>query len=162
MCNQLHDEILAFRGVLYSVQTQLDLLNDFVGFTACPSTTYIDITQNTRIIFSRTITNIGHAYNPSNGSFICPRHGLYLSTIAVWCNQNDIGRIDLIKGDDEIVIRAVAIAGVDTMEGASNTVVLECRAREEIWLKAGSNGRLETLQPSPQTTFSGMVLRYLE
>ena len=56
----------------------------------------------------------------------------------------------------------MAIAGVDTMEGASNTVVLECRAREEIWLKAGSNGRLETLQPSPQTTFSGMVLRYLE
>ena len=98
--HQLHEEIQAQRGALSSVQAQLDLQNDLVGFTVCPSTPDTNLTLNTRIIFDRTITNIGNAYNPSTGSFICPRHGLYQFTIAVYCFINDTGLVDLMKGNE--------------------------------------------------------------
>ena len=162
--HQLHEKIQVLDSALSTVQAQLDVLNDVVGFTAYPSSQTTSLTPNTRIIFDKTITNIGNAYNPSNGSFICPRHGLYQFTIAVWCDIHDTGQIDLLKGD-ELEIRAVARSdGGNTLEGGGNTVILECGAWDEIWLRAGTanGGRLTTSQEHPQTTFSGMVIRFLE
>ena len=154
-------EIHTLKSVLYTLQTQL--IDDFVAFTAFPNdtspSTYLNLNQ--RLIFNGLITNIGNAYNPISGSFVCRRHGIYQFSLSLWSKAGNDAKVELVKGNEVIMIVVVRANGGSTNEHGGNNVIIECHAGEDVWLRSGvSNGELHTDPSHKQNTFSGMVIRY--
>ena len=161
LIQQLYQEMQAMKAVLHTVQSQF--IDGFVAFTAFPNVTsyYTYLTLNRRLIFNGVITNIGNAYDPIIGSFVCPQHGIYQFTLSMWSRAGNDAKVELMKGNEVILIVVVRANGGPTNEHSGNSVIIECHAEEDVWLRSGtSNGELQTVPTHRQNTFSGMVLRY--
>ena len=125
-------------GMLQAEIAQLrELINrktEFVSFTANPSVPDLRVFDGERIIFNVTHNNIGHAYNPSNGAFVCPRHGLYMFNLNLYVREGIATGVALYK-EDQVVMRVHAWAREITRAHSGNTITVECLAGESLCLK---------------------------
>ena len=158
---QLYQEMQVMKAALHTVQSKC--IDDFVAFTAYINVAshYTSVTLDQRLIFNGVVTNIGNAYNQTSGSFVCPRHGIYQFTLSLWSEAGHDAKVELVKGIWGIMIVDVRANGGSTNEHGGNSVIIECQANEQVWLRGkASNGELHTHPAYKQNTFSGMLIRY--
>ena len=162
-------------GVLQAEIAQLRELisrkTEFVSFTANPSVPDLRVLDGERIIFDATLNNIGQAYTPSNGSFVCPRHGIYLFNLNLWVKEGTTASVVLYK-ENQVVMRATAWAQEIFRAHSGNTITVECLAGETLWFKAAQNGYIHTGYSNDdnrpeyterrQSSWTGLAIRYLD
>ena len=175
---QCENKLDIMMNLLLQQQTEIinlrELINrktEYVSFTANPSVSDLTTVNGERIIFNLTLNNIGQAYNPENGSFVCPRHGIYLFILNLYVKEGITTSVALYK-DNQVVMRALAWAREIFRAHSGNTITVECLAGENLWLQATDNGRLHSgyspddnwkaARARRQTSWTGLALRYLD
>ena len=90
---------------------------------------------NAIVQFPVVITNIGGAYDKNTGIFQCPHKGIYLITVSVLSQSNQIGLVHIMKNGRKLV--STWAHGRQGSHGHStNLVVVECVVGEKIWIQA--------------------------
>ncbi|XP_061188592.1 complement C1q-like protein 2 isoform X1 [Saccostrea echinata] len=110
--------------------------------------------------FSHVITNLGNHYNPTDGIFIAPVHGLYMFHWTMNCfttGSNYCGTSLMINGSGKGQIYSGEDAGSYYHTG-SNSVIVEVQAGDHVWIETNtwSNVRIHTW-----SSFSGFLMSML-
>ena len=115
------------------------------------------------VIYNRTVTNIGSAYNPVNGIFTAPRSGTYLfmwnSMVnggASWKSKCDLYLIKNGRGLRVQIAKSEVPANTQSSSSSSMSTVLELVAGDTIWVHAGySNIPCDSLYGGNRQYFTG-------
>ena len=107
------------------------------------------------VIFDVIVTNIGNNYLAETSTYVCPRQGIYLFSVTI-LNLTGYEMIaDLMYGDKRL---GTARAENDNYNQATVTVVTECAAGEQVWVKSnGDNYYVHHYRNA--NSFSGYLLR---
>ena len=130
-----------------------------VVFTARVKPSYQDIAPWSTIVFSDVETNIGNAYNPTNGEFTAPRAGTYVFFGHVLsASRKEIETVLTINGDQKLWFYA---AGASTYHGSgSNLLAVHLNTGDKVrMLKHGPYGTQPFYIHNVFSTFSGFLLR---
>ncbi|KAK3097143.1 hypothetical protein FSP39_006768 [Pinctada imbricata] len=101
-----------------------------IYFSATLSSTFITTKSSDILVYNNVITNKGNGYNPSNGTFVCPRDGTYLIAYSVLNKrQNTLHAYLRINGSDKI--KAVA-RGDHTFTSAERVSIHELRKGDQV------------------------------
>jgi hypothetical protein len=126
-----------------------------VGFTALVNKPLANLTVNQVIKFDHAITNVGGAYVPRTGQFICPLNGLYqfaASIVSKGSGKNV--EIEIVREGKLLVkIHATGYAH-DT---GSQIVIIHCIEGQKVWVRhhAGTNSKATV---AANSYFSGHLI----
>ncbi|XP_061188888.1 complement C1q-like protein 2 [Saccostrea echinata] len=110
--------------------------------------------------FPTVITNVGNHYNPTDGIFIAPVHGLYLFYWTMQCYHSGSAHCSTaLKIDNSLKgkIRSGENAGSYYHTG-SNTVIVEVEAGEHVWIE---NVHYSNADIYAYSSFGGTLLSIL-
>lgn len=111
------------------------------------------------IIFPQVISNVGEAYNASNGVFTAPHCGVYVFTFFLaLTNRREIKGILVVNGSPKVgtyVKQRLSSA----YTSAGNCAVFPLVQGETVWVKHTSGTSLWTQPDAPISTFSGFSLQ---
>ena len=127
-----------------------------IGFTASVSSGSSSWTGST-LVFPTVITNVGNAYNSSDGVFTAPRAGVYVFFVNVQSYNTQSIYMDIVlNGATKVRTMAYSIGGNDNYEAGPNLAVLFLQTGDRVWVKkyAGQGYHHE----GPVTTFSGFLI----
>ena len=101
--NQMIDNLQA---IMITKETRLDALtnnmvmqNKSVAFHATRKGSRFGLKSGKTLVFNTVSVNIGSAYHPSNGSFVCPLSGLYHFSLHAICRWASPHRVHLNSAD---------------------------------------------------------------
>lgn len=87
-------------------------------------------------MFPEVITNVGNAYNPSNGVFTAPIGGDYVFFVNVQSYDTNSVYVDIVmNGVSKVRTMAYSYNGYDRDEAGPNLVVLTLQKEDRVWVK---------------------------
>ncbi|XP_059208068.1 complement C1q-like protein 2 [Centropristis striata] len=110
---------------------------------------------DTTLKYSKVITNIGNAYNPSTGFFTAPVRGVYYFLFTMGGSRTGYMGVKVYKNNQRIMWNHEYKTG--NWKYMTNSVVLELMAGDEIHLVLPSEYSLHD-GANNQNTFSGSLL----
>jgi len=126
-----------------------------IAFQAAKVARQTSIGTNQNILFEHVSLNLGNGFHPQHGIFIVPRSGIYVITASL-LHENQPG----IYFHGAIVHQGNVIAKIDCTldwEQASQTVLIEARAGDEIWVRNVGPSN-ENIYGDYFSTFAGYLL----
>ncbi|XP_062386571.1 complement C1q-like protein 2 [Sardina pilchardus] len=112
------------------------------------------------VLFKRILTNIGDAYNPNTGIFTAPVSGVYYFSFTAFAHMQSssiLAGTALYKNGKLVVSVHELHQGEDNHEYASNSAVLELKAKDTVYIHL-EEGRMVYDDYKGRTTFAGFLL----
>ncbi|XP_063420875.1 complement C1q-like protein 2 [Mytilus trossulus] len=112
---------------------------------------------HTPIEFDRIITNVGNAYDSSDGHFIAPIKGLYLISVSIMNVEGHEEYTEIVRNGVQYV---AMYSDDDDYSMASQTIVVLLETGDKVWVRKLFGGSATILgHPNePYNTFSGVLL----
>ena len=108
-----------------------------------------------QVEFPVVLTNIGGAYNPTTGDFMCPISGTYMFAVSLMSGHQALGAASITVDDERKV--SARPDGRDAAHGhSSNMLVTACTQGQRVWVQA-FGWRLYD-DSRNHGTFSGMLI----
>ncbi|XP_062606053.1 complement C1q-like protein 2 [Saccostrea cucullata] len=110
--------------------------------------------------FSHVITNLGNHYNPTDGIFIAPVHGLYMFHWTMNCytsGSSHCGTSLMINGAEKVAIFS-GEDGSGYHHTGSNSAILEVQEGDHVWIQTRSWSNVRIYDWS---SFSGCLMSIL-
>ena len=107
-----------------------------IAFTASISKSIASFGTGATIIWDSVITNEGNAYNGYTGIFSCSEDGLYAFNWNLMSGSNGQECIGTITHNGRKILAANAQENGSAWEMASNSIVLQLRKGDRIWIAA--------------------------
>ncbi|XP_060591707.1 complement C1q tumor necrosis factor-related protein 3-like isoform X3 [Ruditapes philippinarum] len=115
------------------------------------------LTAGQVIVFDTVQTNIGNAYDNLQGKFTCPVNGAYHFTVSILSHVNHLLEA-FIKHEGTSVAGLYTIgAGPGSDDQSSNSVVVHCRAGQQVWVESQNNYLINGEQVG-FTLFTGFLI----
>lgn len=105
-------------------------------------------------MFRRVITDIGGYYNRHDGSFQCPKAGLYLFSVTLEGYNTRTVKGHLMKNSVAQAVIYSTMGSANHYQSASATLVLWLKAGDTVWVK-GERG----MQYHHPSYFTGLYVR---
>jgi hypothetical protein len=105
--------------------------------------------------FSNVVLNIGNAFDSSTGIFTAPRSGIYLFSVVVSSQDNDLLIVKIMQNYYQI---GLAMAGDESHATGSFTVVSYLSVGDRIWVETSSYGEDKIYIRSHYTQFVGVQI----
>ncbi|XP_028831622.1 cerebellin 11 [Denticeps clupeoides] len=113
--------------------------------------------DESNLVFSKILTNIGNAYNPNTGVFTAPVKGVYYFRYSGYGYAgNDMG-LSIFKGSQRMV-SSYEHRSADSNDNVSNGVVLELDVGDVVYARLWINTWVFTDSRYDYCTFSGFLL----
>ncbi|XP_048770953.2 complement C1q-like protein 2 [Ostrea edulis] len=128
-----------------------------IAFSAAQSGPISGISIGYILKFDKVITNLGNHYNPTDGIFIAPVHGLYMFHWTMNCynsGSNHCGTSLRVNS----ALKGRIYSGEDGSgfyHTGSNTVIVEVQAGQHVWIQTSNWGNVYM---RPWSSFSGSLL----
>ena len=152
-------------GELLTTFSGFKLFNEYsrsaVAFTAVMSKDHIWVAKDSTLIFDKVITNVGEAYIPLVGFFICPDSDVYLFS---WSAVSSIGgyHLDLTVDDVPVKQNLFSVQTAATTTGNSGTstmaVILKCSPQKRMQIMSSVATIKNTLYIAGGTSFSAFKI----
>ncbi|XP_030644613.1 complement C1q tumor necrosis factor-related protein 3-like [Chanos chanos] len=115
--------------------------------------------QETTLIHSRALTNVGDAYDPASGIFTAPVKGVYYFTFTTyaWAKEADIG-VSLYKNHQQVLLVWEFQDKGDNEDFASNSATLLLEKGDTVYMRLPSGLQVTSNQNTNLSTFSGFLL----
>lgn len=112
---------------------------------------------HTPIEFDRILTNVGNAYDSSDGHFIAPIRGLYLMSVSIMNVEDHEEHTEIVRNGVQLV---AMYSDDDDYSMASQTIVVLLETGDKVWVRRLFGGSATILgKPNePYNTFSGVLL----
>ena len=115
--------------------------NAVYGFTAARADTgdenlWETINTGSIITFSKVITNIGSAYDPSNSHFTCPVKGMYVFMITMFSGDGHLATYAELSVDGKTHPTARAHGTDGIYDQGTQSVVIECNIGQKVYVQA--------------------------
>ena len=146
--------MILYRGVSFFIVDKQK-----VAFRAYPSKNLQNIPKHTKIVFGSVQTNIGNAYFPASGMFLCPDSAVYVFS---WTIRSAVSgtRVEarLVRQGSEHKVGPTT--PVPSSPTSSTTSVVQCEPGVGIWVQAVGwpEGNPVNAFHGLWTTFSGFRL----
>ena len=108
------------------------------------------------VIFDVIVTNIGNNYQAGTSMYVCPRQGIYVFSLALFNHHAYYMKANLMCGDKNLATAWAFNANKHNNQG-SVTVVTECAAGEQVWVRSYGSRRANGYRNS--NIFSGFLLQ---
>jgi hypothetical protein len=118
-----------------------DATAGYAAFSAVMTSNLTVTTSGTVFVYDKVISNIGGAYNPTTGEFVCPDDGFYAFTWSATANFGDTGN-DLHM--DYTIITYIYLTyqtssdATGTTGTSTRTVIKQCSAGSVVWIGGGT------------------------
>jgi len=112
------------------------------------------VTEHTDIVFDRTITNIGSAYDSSTGRFTSPVNATYNFNVVIAAQGRQKAAAMILKNG--AMVNTVWAESVPYWSTASTNVVLSLDKGDQVWLMLLN--RASHLHGYMYSTFSGFII----
>ena len=144
-----------FDGIISTDNATNNKPRDIPAFTAYRNTPQ-PVDSNTVLVFDKTWTNSGNAYNPSTGIFTVKIAGLYhFGATIMSSNDGKTMFVSLYKGNSKI---ASSFANNNGYETLSFDLVLRLEEGDTVSIKSGYSGRTVHSNIHIYSTFSGFLI----
>ena len=127
-----------------------------VAFSAEISTRLLTgILKRKTVIFNSVITNIGHGYSTSTGTFTAPQSGLYIFNLDIMVRAANRQCLELVKNSFSMM--KTYMEGTATNYASfSRMVILQLSRGDRVWVRSkGGDGILEG---NGYSSFSGWLV----
>ncbi|XP_038588416.1 complement C1q-like protein 4 [Micropterus salmoides] len=127
-----------------------------VMFTAVADlgATYGPFETTKTLVFNKTVTNIGKAYNAPSGIFTAPVEGLYYFTFFYCAGEHKSG-LSLMK-NDETVVATYNTTGSDRGDNSGNAAFLKLEVGDQVYVSLPGGYRV--WGAGKTTSFSGFLV----
>lgn len=85
------------------------------------------------LVFNKTVTNIGKAYNATSGIFTAPVDGFYYFTFFYRAGQQKSG-LSLMKNNETVVATSDNTAGSDRGDSSGNAAFLKLEEGDQVYV----------------------------
>ncbi|XP_060082099.1 complement C1q tumor necrosis factor-related protein 5-like, partial [Ylistrum balloti] len=125
------------------------------GFTARLSQKIAHLNTQQAIVFDQVLTNVGAAYEPSTGIFVCPYSGLYefAATIVSNGDQKNLDA-EIVKNGNRLARLHSTIYGFDQ---GTQVVIVQCEEGQRVWVRHFGTADTPVL-PGGYSTFAGHLI----
>ncbi|XP_062402766.1 uncharacterized protein LOC134093626 [Sardina pilchardus] len=113
----------------------------------------------TTVVHTKTLTNVGRAYDYTTGVFTAPVRGVYFFTFTTysWVSNANIG-VKLMKNNEEVLLVWERQDAGDNEDYASNSVLLDLEVGDKVYMQLPKGYRVAASIYSNIHTFSGFLL----
>ena len=137
------------------------------GFTANRAETsaedqYETINAGSIIRFSKVITNIGGAYDPTTSQFTCPVKGLYVFIITVESGDGHKTAYAALSVDGTLHLTARAQASSGVFDQGTQAVTVECSIGQKVYVEARLNMEVYDNGIRDYSNFSGWLVQVIQ
>lgn len=143
-----------------SRKTKRQLNTATVAFTAVITPTDLThLSPGQPIVFDRTITNMGNAYDSSTGIFTAPIRGVYIFSMDAMVEPGENEYLEFVKDGAHVMYNYSHAGGSLHDVSSSRTVVLELEKGNQVWIRTSPNAAhgSGTLHGNEFSTFSGWL-----
>uniref|UniRef100_A0A8C7FT11 C1q domain-containing protein n=2 Tax=Oncorhynchus kisutch TaxID=8019 RepID=A0A8C7FT11_ONCKI len=119
--------------------------------------------ENTNLVHSHVITNVGNAFSPRTGAFTAPVHGVYYFTFTsyAWKKEANIG-VALYKNQEQVALVYEYQDKGDNEDFASNGATLQLAKGDIVYLVLPSGFQVTSNAYKNLSTFNGFLLFQVE
>nr|KAG5705829.1 hypothetical protein BaRGS_030719 [Batillaria attramentaria] len=152
--NQQEAEITELRTLVIKLQAEMSKSRTQVGFYAYHAYSKLSVLDSGTVIFDRTYTNTGSAYDTHSGTFTAPVAGTYAFylTIRPYTDTGTVVHITV-----EGATKATAYLLHNNLQATAHTVV-HLNAGQRVWARNGSSVSRD-LYGSTYSYFSGFLVQ---
>ena len=134
-----------------------------VGFTAARADQGIEqgwetISGGSIIKFSKMMSNIGGAYDPTTSQFTCPVQGMYVFQVSVMGGQGHTRAAAAISVDGTLHLTAYSHAASGTWGHATQALLVQCNMGHKVHVQARSSMDIYD-DSADYTSFSGWLIQ---
>ncbi|XP_035687121.1 complement C1q tumor necrosis factor-related protein 3-like [Branchiostoma floridae] len=116
----------------------------------------MNVQQDTDVVFDKVFTNIGGGYNVTTGRFTAPAHGAYYFAFHGYDYYASFNMWVKLLHNGQEVVSIIDYDIDDTHDTASNSVILELAASDQVWLQLHAGHVIAGFKHT--CTFSGYLL----
>ncbi|KAK3609814.1 hypothetical protein CHS0354_029853 [Potamilus streckersoni] len=130
-----------------------------VVFTVSLTSTITNLGVNQEVLFDTILTNVGNGYDVRHGTFSAPVTGTYEFTFSVSISGVYTSGIELVKNGAVVARAKVGEDKYSQYNMATNVVVIELVAGEEVWVRHLPGSDSNVIIGSGYSMFSGQILQ---
>ncbi|XP_060593399.1 complement C1q-like protein 3 [Ruditapes philippinarum] len=160
-----HLEVKLTANAAQSVEARRQLNDPTVAFTAVISPSDVkNLQPGQTLIFDRTITNMGNAYDISTGIFTAPIRGVYVLHMDIMIEPGNNEYLQFVKDGAHILFNYIHANGGRDDVSSSRTVVTELEHGSQVWIRTAQSAShgTGTIHGNEFSTFSGWLLTITE
>ncbi|XP_033739194.1 complement C1q-like protein 3 [Pecten maximus] len=126
-----------------------------IGFTARLNQNVGHLNDRQAIVFDQVLTNVGQAYDPTTGMFMCPYSGLY-EFAATIVSDGDNKNLDaeIVQEGSRVARLHSTIYGYDQ---GTQVAIVGCAEGQHVWVRHFGSADTAVL-PAGYSTFAGHLI----
>ena len=130
-----------------------------LAFTAVISSIVLpDLERFDRLTFDDVLTNVGGAYDETEGTFVAPFDAVYIFTIDIMLQGGTHQYLDIMRNTVRMLDVYLEATPTNYLS-SSRTVTMQLATGDEVWIRINAGDR--SIYGNHQSTFSGWLVTVL-